>query len=107
MKETYDYILTDMNNESFNIKCRVEYNTENAYDTNHYFFDGDNWYKDFIDLNKLSPESKEDNDNFEDFVTGIHDYMIHDNFWDELKSIDNGDILTKKQYNLIITAKKV
>lgn len=107
MKETYEYILTDMENELFNVKCRVEYNTKNAYDTNYYFFDGDNWHKDFIDLNKLSPESREDKDKFEDFVTRMHDYMVHDNFWDELKSIDNEDILTKKQYNLIITAKKV
>ena len=41
MKETYEYILSDVDNKSYNIKCKAEYNTENDYDTTYYFFDGD------------------------------------------------------------------
>ena len=45
MKETYEYILSDVDNKSYNIKCKAEYNTENDYDTTYYFFDGDTWHK--------------------------------------------------------------
>lgn len=37
MKETYEYILSDVDNKSYNIKCKAEYNTENDYDTTYYF----------------------------------------------------------------------
>lgn len=107
MKETYEYILSDVDNKSYNIKCKAEYNTENDYDTTYYFFDGDTWHKDFIDLNKISPENKEGKDKFEDFITRIHDYMVHGNLWKELKAMNDHDEISKEQYKLNIIANKL
>lgn len=107
MKETYEYNIKDQENESFNMKCKVEYDTENDYDTNYYFYDGEKWLKDFIDLNKLSPENKEDKNKFEDFITRVHDYMVHGTIWKELRVIDDGETLDKEQYKLRITSKKL
>lgn len=107
MIETYEYILQDEDNELFNIKCKVEYNTENDYDTSYYFFDGTDWLKDFIDLNKLSPENNDDADSFEEFITRVHDYMVHGNIWNELKEIEDKNQINKKQYKLVISANKI
>ena len=34
MIETYEYNLTDQENDSFFLKCKVEYDTNNDYNTN-------------------------------------------------------------------------
>ncbi|RAP50815.1 MAG: hypothetical protein BZ133_04630 [Methanosphaera sp. SHI613] len=107
MIETYDYILSDVNNDKNNIKCKIEYDTENSYNKTFYFYDGKNWQKDFIDLNKLSPENKEEKNEFDDFVTKVHDFMVHGNLWEQLEAMDDGETITKKQYELEITANKI
>jgi len=107
MKETYEYSIEDQNNEDFNIKCKVEYDTTNPYNTNYYFYDGNRWLKDFIDLNKLSPKDEEENKIFEDFVTRVHDYMVHGNLWDDLKDIKDNETEKKDPYNFIVKANNV
>ena len=107
MKETYEYNIEDQNNENFYIKCKVEYDTTNSYNTDYYFHDGNRWLKDFIDLNKLSPNNEEETKNFEDFITRVHDYMVHGNLWDDLREIKDDEIENKDTYNLIIKAKKI
>lgn len=107
MIETYDYNLSDINNKNNNIKCKIEYDTENSYNKNFYFYDGKNWQKDFIDLNKLSPENKEDQVQFEDFVTKVHDFMVHGNLWEQLEAMEDNEVIIKKQYELEITANKI
>lgn len=107
MKETYEYNIEDENNENFNIKCKAEYDTTNSYNTNYYFYDGNKWLKDFIDLNKLSPDNEEESKAFEDFITRVHDYMVHGNLWEDLKELDDNKIENKKTYNLVIKAKKI
>lgn len=107
MKVTYEYKLMDINEKTNMIKCKIEYNTENDYDTTYYFFDGTNWQKDFIDLNKLSPSDKEDKNKFDDFVTKVHDFMVHGNLWEQLKAMDDNQTITKEQYKLEITSKKI
>lgn len=107
MIETYEYNLTDQENDSFFLKCKVEYDTNNDYNTNYYFFDGDKWLKDFIDLNKLSPNDKASRDEFEDFVTRVHDYMVHGNIWKDLKAMNDKQTTDKEQYKLHIIANKL
>lgn len=107
MKETYEYIIEDQNNGDFNIKCKIEYDTDNAYNTTYYFYDGNDWLKDFIDLDKLSPNDEEESKNFEDFVTRVHDYMVHGDMWDELKKINDNETENKDSYGLIIKANKI
>ncbi len=107
MIETFEYTIEDQNNEEFNIKCRIEYDTKNSYNTTYYFYDGNTWLKDFIDLDKLSPNEEKESKNFEDFITRMHDYMVHGNMWDELKEIKDNEIVDKDTYNLIIKANKI
>lgn len=107
MKETYEYTIEDQENQLFNIKCKVEYDTENDYNTDYYFFDGTRWLKDFIDLHKLSPENEEENKDFEDFVTRFHDYMVHGDLWQEIKEIKHDETVTKENYKLVIKSKKL
>ena len=107
MKETYEYNIEDENNENFNIKCKAEYDTTNSYNTNYYFYDGNKWLKDFIDLNKLSPDTEEESKEFEDSITRVDDYMVHGNLWEDLKELDDNKIENKKTYNLVIKAKKI
>ncbi len=107
MKETYEYDIKDQNNGNYIIKSKVEYDTNNAYNVNYYFYDGNKWLKDFIDLNKLSPETEEESKDFEDFITRVHDYMVHGNLWSDLKEMKDDEISEKKPYKLIIKAKKV
>lgn len=107
MIETYDYILTDTNNDNNNIQCKVEYDTENSYNKTFYFFDGKNWQKDFIDLSKLAPENKKDKNEFENFVTKVHDFMVHGNLWEQLEAMEDGESITKTQYDLEISANKI
>ncbi len=106
MKETYEYTIEDQENESYNIKCKVDYDTNNAYNTDYYFFDGENWLKDFIDLNKLSPSDENETKSFEDFITRVHDYMVHGDLWEELKEVKDNESKNKDAYKLIIKSKK-
>lgn len=107
MKEIYEYTIKDQKNSQFNIKCKVEYNTENDYDTTYYFYDGNKWLKDFIDLNKLSPDNEEETREFEDFITRVHDYMVHGNLWQEIKEIKDNEKEIKETYSLEIESKKI
>lgn len=107
MIEIYEYTLTNTTNDKNNIKCKIEYDTENAYNKTFYFYDGTNWQKDFIDLNKLSPEDKEEKNQFEDFVTKVHDFMVHGNLWEQLENLTDGEEITKEQYDLKIIAQKL
>ncbi len=107
MKEVYEYTIEDQTNSSFNIKCKVEYDTTNAYNTDYYFYDGEKWLKDFIDLGKLSPKNEEDKEEFEDFITRVHDYMVHGNIWEEVKEIKDNETVDKENYKLIIKSKKI
>ncbi|OED30909.1 hypothetical protein [Methanosphaera sp. WGK6] len=107
MKETYEYTITDFDEKTFNIKCKITYNTENDYDTDYYFFDGNNWQKDFIDLNKLSPENKADQDKYEEFITRVHDYMVHGALWEDLRNEKDNDEIQKDQYKLNIKSIKL
>lgn len=107
MKETYEYTLEDKENKNFTIKCRVDYDTNNAYNTDYYFFDGEEWQKDFIDLHKLSPNNDEENKEFEDYVTRVHDYMVHGNIWQEIKEVKDNETLNKETYKLIVKSKKI
>ncbi len=107
MYDKYEYKIMDLNNKTLNILCRAEYNPENSYDTNYYFFDNDSWYKDFIDLHKLEPEDTTLKDDFEDFVTNVHDFMVHGDMMDELKSIEDNQTIEKDEYKIIITATKI
>ncbi len=107
MIETFEYTIEDQNNENFNIKCKIEYNTNNSYNTTYYFYDGNKWLKDFIDLDKLSPNDEDESKTFEDFVTRVHDYMVHGDMWDELREIGDNEIKNKNTYNLIIKANKI
>lgn len=107
MKVTYEYKLNSTEYKDYHIKLRVEYNTENDYDTTYYFYDGNDWLKDFIDLDKLSPNEKEAKDNFEDFITKVHDFMVHGNLWEQLKVMEDNEEITKEQYDLKIIANKV
>ncbi len=106
MEEIYEYCIQDQDNTNFNIKCRIKSNTENSYDTTYYFFDGERWLKDFIDLSKIEPSKKEDKNNFEEFITRIHDYMVHGNLWDDIKEIKD-ETKTNDKYNLIIKSDKI
>ena len=107
MKETYEYTLEDQENETFKIKCRVDYDTTNDYNTDYYFYDGEEWLKDFIDLYKLSPNNEEENKEFEDFITRVHDYMVHGNIWQEIKEVKDQETLNKDTYKLIVKSKKI
>lgn len=107
MKEIYEYTIEDQKNDKFNIKCKVEYNPINDYDTNYYFYDGNKWLKDFIDLHKLSPDNEEENKDFEEFVSRVHDYMVHGDMWQEIKEIKDNEEENKDAYNLIIKSKKI
>ncbi|WP_323737206.1 hypothetical protein PXD04_04480 [Methanosphaera sp. ISO3-F5] len=107
MKETYEYTIEDQENNQYNIKCKVEYNTNNEYDTNYYFYDGSKWLKDFIDLHKLSPDNEEETKEFEDFITRVHDYMVHGNIWQDIKEIKDNEEETKESYKLVIKSKKI
>lgn len=107
MKVTYEYELSSTDYEEYNINLRVEYNTENDYDTTYYFFDGTDWQKDFIDLGKLSPKKEEDKNQFEDFITKVHDFMVHGNLWEQLKAMEDNEEIVKQQYSLKIIAKKI
>ncbi|MCD7781552.1 MAG: hypothetical protein LUG89_02495 [Methanosphaera sp.] len=106
MYEIYEYIITNMD-ESQQIRCRVEYNPENAYDVNHYFYNGSQWLKEFIDLNILSPEDDEEKKLFDEFITQVHDYMVHGTIWEDLEKLDDNEELVKNTYNLKITAKRI
>ena len=44
---------------------------------------------------------------FEDFITRVHDYMVHGNLWEDLKELDDNKIENKITYNLVIKAKKI
>lgn len=105
MKESYEYTLKDQKNESFYIKCKVDYDTDNAYNTDYYFYDGKEWLKDFIDLHKLSPNNEEEIKDFDEFITRVHDYMVHGNIWEELKDIKDNKIVKKDNYKLIVKSK--
>ena len=107
MKEKFEYHIRDQENDLFVLKCRAEYDTENSYNTTYFFYDGNEWLKDFIDLSKLSPEESEDNRNFEDFITRVHDYMVHGNIWEEIKEIKDDESVKKDTYKLVINAKKL
>ena len=107
MKEIYEYTISDQENEDFNIKCRVEYDTNNAYNTDYYFYDGDKWLKDFIDLYRLSPDNEDENKAFEDFVTRVHDYMVHGDIWQEVKELKDNESINKDSYKLRINSKKI
>ncbi len=107
MYERYEYNIKDLTNPSSNVLCRVEYNPDNSYDTNHYFYDNTTWHKDFIDLYKLSPEDSSLQDDFEEFITNVHDFMVHGNIWDEIKELDDGQTKEIEQYNIVVTAKKI
>lgn len=107
MKETFEYHLEDNENSSFVLKCRAEYDTKNSYNTSYYFYDGRGWLKDFIDLNKLSPETEEANKEFDNFITRVHDFMVHGNLWEELKEIKDNEEVTKDAYKLVIKSKKL
>ena len=106
MKKIVEYNLKNIDDDN-HIRCQVEYNTENDYDTTYYFFDGKDWQKDFIDLNKLTPENKDEQEAFEDFVTNVHDYMVHGSLWDDLKKMDLTEKIINDDYNLEITAKQI
>lgn len=107
MKETYEYTIEDQENNEFKIKCKVEYDTENEYNTNYYFYDGSKWLKDFIDLHKLSPNDEEKTKDFEEFITRVHDYMVHGDIWTEIKEIKDNEQSQKDAYKLIIKSKKI
>lgn len=107
MKETYEYTIADQEKEQINIKCKVEYNTENKYDTTYYFYDGTQWLKDFIDLHKLSPDNEEETKDFEDFITRVHDYMVHGNIWQDIKTMKDNEEENKETYKLNIKSKKI
>lgn len=107
MKQMYEYHLKDSENSSFVLKCRAEYDTENSYNTTYYFYDGNEWIKDFIDLDKLSPNNEEENRDFQDFITRVHDFMVHGNLWAELKEMKDKETKTKKAYKISIDAEKV
>lgn len=107
MKETYEYCIEDQENTKFNIKCRVTYDTENDYYGDYYFYDGKEWLKDFIDLYSISPEKEDERKNFEDFITRVHDYMVHGNIWNEIKEMDDNDALKKDSYKLLIKSTKI
>lgn len=107
MKEIYVYTIEDQDNDNFNIKCKVEYDTNNAYNTDYYFCDGDKWLKDFIDLHKISPDNDADKKDFENFFTQVHDYMVHGNLWEEIRDMKDNEIMNKEAYNLVIKSKKI
>ena len=107
MYETYQYNIINSEDESLKIQCRVEYNPENAYDVNHYFYNGNEWLKEFIDLNLLSPSDIEEKKVFDKFIKQVHDYMVHGPFWQDLEKIEDGQEIIKDQYSLKITATKL
>ena len=107
MKETYEYNIEDQENEEYAIKCRVEYDTTNDYNTDYYFYDGSDWLKDFIDLYKLSPDNEEKTADFEDFITRVHDYMVHGNIWEEIREVKDNETLKKDAYKLVIKSTKI
>ncbi len=107
MKVTYEYKISSTDYEEYDINLRVDYNTENDYDTTYYFFDGSEWQKDFIDLGKLSPKKEEDKNQFDDFITKVHDFMVHGNLWEQLKVMEDNEEIIKEQYALRIVAKKL
>jgi len=105
MIETYTYKISDKNNENNMIKCKIEYDTNNNYNTNYYFCNGTEWMKDFIDLDKLSSNT-DDPKTFDEFITKVHDFMVHGNLWEELKKVDDGQEINKESYELVIKARK-
>ncbi|RAP46161.1 MAG: hypothetical protein BZ135_04135 [Methanosphaera sp. rholeuAM6] len=107
MIETYEYTIEDQENADFNIKCKVEYDSENDYNTNYYFYNGNEWLKDFIDLYKLSPDNEDETKNFDDFITRVHDYMVHGNIWQEIKEIKDNETSNKDAYKLLIKSRKI
>ena len=44
---------------------------------------------------------------FEDFITRVHDYMVHGNIWEEVKEIKDNETVDKENYKLIIKSKKI
>lgn len=102
VKVKNQYIIEDIDDAKYNIKCCVKSNPENSYDTTYYFHDGDRWIKDFIDITKLSPEDKDEKDKFDEFITHLHDYIVHDHFWEDLAEIEVGESLKSEEYKVVI-----
>ena len=107
MIETYEYLVKDQKNEKFSLNIKVEYDTENEYNTTYYFHDGEKWLKDFIDIDTLSPEDEVEKESFQEFITKIHDYMVHGNLNDQLRAMEDEEVINKDQYGLVLSAKKI
>lgn len=102
MKQKNQYTIKDQNNENYFIRCCVETDPENTYDTTYYFHDTDNWIKDFIDITKLAPTDKQQREEFDTFITHIHDYMVHGNLWEDLSEIKPNTETKNDKYQVII-----
>ncbi len=105
MIKTYQYTIRDENNDEFTLDCKIEYDTDNTYNTNYYFYDGTTWHKDFIDLEKTSPKDNNLKDEFEEYITRLHDYMVHGTIWEDLRNMEDNSEITKTQFNLVINSK--
>jgi len=107
MIETYEYLIKDQKNEKFTLNIKVDYDTENEYNTTYYFPDGEKWIKDFIDIDTLSPEDEKEKELFQEFITKIHDYMVHGNLNDQLRAMEDEEVIIKNNYELVLNAKKI